>query len=60
MPAISSKQQKFMAMCSHNPGKAYGKCPSHEVAEEYSHKPKAGYRRHKAVMRGPQSYAKKY
>jgi hypothetical protein len=27
-----------MAMCAHSPGKAQGKCPSHEVAEEFSHR----------------------
>ena len=43
MPAKSAKQQKFMAMCSHNPGKAQGKCPPKKVAEEFSHKPSGGY-----------------
>jgi hypothetical protein len=37
-PAVSAKQQRFMGMCAHNPGKASGKCPSHKVAEEFSHK----------------------
>ena len=37
-PAKSAKQQRFMGMCAHNPGKAQGKCPSHEVSEEFSHK----------------------
>jgi len=39
MPAKSSKQQKFMAICAHQPGKARGKCPPHKVAEEFSHAP---------------------
>lgn len=29
-----------MAMCAHNPSKAYGKCPSKKVAREFSHKSK--------------------
>jgi hypothetical protein len=43
MPAVSSKQQQFMAICAHSPGAARGKCPSHAVAEEFSHKPAGGY-----------------
>ena len=56
MPAVSEKQRHYMAGCAHNPGKMKGKCPHQKVAEEFSHKPK----RHKSVMRGPQSYANKY
>lgn len=51
MPAVSSKQQKFMAMCKHNPKHAYGKCPSMKVASEFSHKPKGGYRKKRVVPR---------
>ena len=40
MPAVSKKQQQFMAICVHNPSKARGKCPSKKVAREFSHKPK--------------------
>lgn len=47
MPAKSKKQQRFMAMCSHSPGKARGKCPSREVAREFSHKPAGGYHKRK-------------
>lgn len=36
-PAVSAKQQRFMAMCSHNPGAARGKCPSQSVASEFDH-----------------------
>lgn len=43
MPAKSERQQKFMAICSHSPGKSKGKCPSKKVAQEFSHKPKGGY-----------------
>ena len=45
MPAVSKKQQKFMALCSHSPGKARGKCPSKKVAREFAHKPSGGYRK---------------
>lgn len=44
MPAVTKKQQKFMGICAHNPGKARGKCPPQKVAEEFSHKPKGGYK----------------
>lgn len=44
MPAKSKKQQQFMAICAHSPGKARGKCPSHKVAQEFSHKPVGGYK----------------
>ncbi len=43
-PAVSSNQQKFMAICAHEPGKAKGKCPPKKVAEEFSHKPAGGYK----------------
>lgn len=36
MPAKTVKQQRFMAMCAHDPGKAKGKCPSKKVAREFS------------------------
>jgi hypothetical protein len=39
MPAESDAQQRFMAGCKHNPQHMEGKCPSAEVAEEFSHKP---------------------
>jgi hypothetical protein len=47
MPAVSRKQQKFMAMCKHNPGKVRGKCPPAKVAEEFSHRPKRWPKQHK-------------
>ena len=37
MPAKTRKQQQFMAICAHEPGKAKGKCPSPKVAKEFSH-----------------------
>lgn len=43
MPAVTKKQQQFMAICAHSPGAARGKCPSHDVAAEFSHKPAGGY-----------------
>ena len=39
MPATSQAQQKFMAICAHNPAHAHGTCPSQKVAEEFSHAP---------------------
>ena len=36
MPAKSKKQQRFMAMCAHNPEEARGKCPPKEVAKEFA------------------------
>jgi hypothetical protein len=47
MPAKSEKQRRFMAMCSHSPGKARGKCPPKKVAHEFSMKPAGGYRKKK-------------
>lgn len=32
-----------MGGCAHNPGSMGGKCPPHNVAEEFSHKPPGGY-----------------
>jgi hypothetical protein len=52
MPAKTAKQQKYMAICAHSPGKAKGKCPSRAVAEEFSHKrgdPQIGKKRKKAA-----------
>lgn len=46
MPAVSKKQQKFMAICAHNPSKAKGKCPPKKVAREFSHKPNSWPKRH--------------
>lgn len=37
MPALSRKQQRFMAMCYTNPGRAHGKCPPKKVAKEFMH-----------------------
>mgnify|MGYP001604990653 CR=1 FL=1 len=42
-PAVSERQQKFMAMCEHDPKHARGKCPSRAVAKKFSKKPKGGY-----------------
>jgi len=43
MPAKSQRQQRFMGMCAHSPGKANKKCPPQKVAEEFAHKPPGGY-----------------
>lgn len=39
MPAVTRRQQRFMAMCSTEKGraKAKGKCPPVKVAKEYRH-----------------------
>lgn len=39
--------QSFMGICCHDPGKARGKCPPHDVACEFARKPKGGYRKRK-------------
>jgi hypothetical protein len=44
MPAKSPKQQRYMAMCAHSPGKANSSCPPKKVAQEFSHKPPGGYK----------------
>ena len=36
MPSRSSKQAKFMAMCSHSPERAKGKCPPAKVSREFN------------------------
>jgi len=36
MPANSAKQARFMQLCRHNPAHAQGKCPSPQVAKEFS------------------------
>lgn len=38
MPAVSSKQARFMQMCLHNPSAAKMKCPPPEVAQEFAAK----------------------
>ena len=40
MPAKSNAQQRFMAMCLHNPGKVKGSCPPKKVAKEFATKAK--------------------
>jgi len=52
-PAKSSRQQHFMALCSHNRSKSKGKCPPKKVAEEFSHKPKGGYRKRNRTVPRP-------
>lgn len=36
MPAVSAKQQRYMAMCLHNPSAAKTKCPPPAVAREFA------------------------
>jgi hypothetical protein len=54
-PAVSESQRRYMAMCAHAKGQAKGKCPPHKVAQEFSHKPKGGYKRKKRVVPKPDS-----
>lgn len=46
MPATTSDQQKFMAMCvkARDRMRDPSKCPPMKVAKEFSHKPKSGYK----------------
>ena len=53
MPAKTTKQQQFMGICAHHPEKARGKCPPKEVAREFAHKPKGGYRKKKRTVPKP-------
>lgn len=46
MPAKSAKQQRYFGMCAHSKN-APASCPSKKVSEEFSHKPKGGYRKMK-------------
>lgn len=39
MPARSKAQQRFMAMCAHNPKHAQGTCPPPDVAREFARAP---------------------
>jgi len=36
MPAVSKRQQQFMAICAHQPQVAKGKCPPKKVAIKFS------------------------
>ena len=45
MPAKSAKQQRYMAICAKNPGKARKKCPPKATARKFARKPKGGYRK---------------
>lgn len=36
MPTVSRRQFAFMQMCRHSPQHARGKCPSAEVAKEFT------------------------
>ena len=44
MPAKSARQQRYMAMCAAKRKKG---CPPKKVAEEFSTKPRGGYREKK-------------
>ena len=42
MPAVSKSQQRFMAMCEHDPKHARGECPDKETAREFARTPRKG------------------
>ena len=46
MPAVSKRQQRYMGLCAHSKN-APASCPSKKVSEEFSRKPKGGYRKPK-------------
>ena len=37
MPAVSKAQQKYMAICEHNPQHAQGKCPDMSKSEMHDY-----------------------
>jgi hypothetical protein len=55
MPAKSAKQQRYMAMIAHMKNPPAG-APSKKVAEEFSHKPKGGYRKKKRIVPKPDKH----
>jgi hypothetical protein len=57
MPAKSAKQQRYMGMIAHMKHPPKG-APPHDVAEEFSHKPKGGYQKRtvKRDRRNPKFY----
>ncbi len=48
MPAVSQAQQKFMAICEHDPQHAQGKCPNmtHQQLHDYAATPLSGLPKH--------------
>jgi len=48
MPAKSKAQQRFMAMCSHNPSHASGTCPDMSVEDmrDFAKTPRKGLPEH--------------
>lgn len=44
MPAKSQAQQRFMAICEHNPAHAIGKCPNmtHKQLHDFAATPRKG------------------
>lgn len=42
MPAVSKSQQRFMAMCEHNPKHAKGECPDEKTSREFARTPRKG------------------
>lgn len=46
MPAKSTAQQRWAAMCEHNRGNARKPCPSKAVAREFAKTPRKGLPQH--------------
>lgn len=53
MPAKSKAQQRFMAMCEHNPKHARGECPDEETAREFARTKRKGLPERKSKRRKP-------
>lgn len=51
MPSRTPKQQHYMGMLAHNPAMARAKGIPMDVAMEFAHKPKGGYRKRKTRTR---------
>lgn len=51
MPAVSQSQQKFIAMCEHNPQHVQGKCPNmtQEQFHEFAATPTTGLPKRKTL-----------
>lgn len=59
MPAVSAKQQKFMAICKHDPKHARGECPDEETAGHFARTPRRGLPERKGRRKPRVSYPKR-
>lgn len=53
MPAVSKAQQRFMAMCKHDPKHARGECPDEKTAGEFARTSRKGLPERKSGRRKP-------